>query len=123
MFKTHRTFDLTQGVKNASIAVVLNPYKTQVIYHKTVVVTYNHSTDTLELDNGGWDTISTRAVINRALDQLPLGFKLIRNKKKETELHDAEGFVCMFEGYTRIVKAPAGRLGKYMFGFKKAGAA
>lgn len=72
MFKVHRNYSLSTGVKNNSIAVVRTGNLIQVVYHETIVVEAKGSM--VVLRNGGWDTISTRIVINRALEQLD-GFK------------------------------------------------
>jgi hypothetical protein len=84
MFKTHRNFELTNGVKSKSIAVFKNHKKTAVLYHETIVVeeTCNSKNTTLKLDNGGWDTVSTRYVINTALRQMPLFNKAHLYRKK-----------------------------------------
>ncbi len=77
MFKTHRTYELTTGVKNNTIAVVAKSNLIEVLYHETIVVTAvrKKSKDGFKwevaLSNGGWDTVSTKAVINRALEQIP----------------------------------------------------
>lgn len=84
MFATHRSFDLETGVKSSTIAVVSTPTNTSVVYHKTLVVDVKHTPKTLmiRLDNGGWDTISTRHVINNTLYCLGVPFMLIRHKGK-----------------------------------------
>lgn len=85
MFKVHRSFDLVTGVKNNTIAVLNNVNEISVIYHETVVFkATNHLGLRIELENGGYDTISTRSVINRALEQFNefRGVYLIRVKGK-----------------------------------------
>lgn len=52
MFKVHRSFNLTTGVKNNTIAVVNNEDGITVVYHKTPVFRA-WRTGTIELDNGG----------------------------------------------------------------------
>jgi hypothetical protein len=88
MFKTHRTYNLTTGVKNNSIAVVSKPHTIDVLYHKTIVVHAEliKGRWLVVLNNGGWDTISTRAVINRALEQIPghEESRIERKKLKDT---------------------------------------
>lgn len=74
MFNTHRTYDLTTGIKGKTIAVYVGDTETAVIYHNTVVVRWHHKRNKVYLSNGGWDTISTRFVINRAIAQIP-GFQ------------------------------------------------
>ena len=66
MFKTHRSYDLETGVKNNSIAVLNRGKNVYVTYHKTLVV--KKIGRTVTLDNGGWNTISTKMVQNRALE-------------------------------------------------------
>lgn len=80
MFKTHRTYDLTTGVKSSTIAVFNQGKVLTVIYHKTPVVIKAGST--IVLNNGGWDTVSTRAVINRALSLLAPNTFLVRKRIK-----------------------------------------
>lgn len=72
MFKTHRSYELTTGVKNNTIAVLARSNLIEVIYHKTIVVTAHKKQLGWEaaIDNSGFDTVSTRAVINRALEQI-----------------------------------------------------
>lgn len=88
MFKTHRTFNLTPGMKNNSIAVFHAAPILGVLYHQTQVVTAKESKDfiyrTVEIRDGGYDTISTRIVINNALSQIPGfgGYCLSRKKNK-----------------------------------------
>lgn len=80
MFSTHRTFSLTTGVKSATIAIFSKPKEVAVLYHQTVVVEARASTITLR--DGGWDTVSTRHVINQALHELGVRTRLIRHKKQ-----------------------------------------
>lgn len=86
MFKTHRTYDLSTGVKNNSIAVLNNIGTVYVTYYKTVVffakLKRAKGTWEVTMDNGGWDTISTKIVINRALEQIA-GFNGSRIEKKK----------------------------------------
>jgi hypothetical protein len=75
MFKNYRRYELSQGVKSARLAVFSDAWRIQVLLHKTVVVdaVFNRRTKAWEvtLDHGGWDTISSRLVINQALCQMP----------------------------------------------------
>lgn len=80
MFKAHRSYDLTTGVKSKTIAVFNSGSKIRVLYHKTIVV--YASKRQIILDNGGWDTVSTRHVINTALYELGSSYRLVRNKGK-----------------------------------------
>ena len=82
MFKTHRTFTLETGVKNNSIAVIGHGESIDVVYHKTIVVSKRGRNVTLS--NGSWDTVSTRAVINRALEQMALSECYLYRKKNQT---------------------------------------
>lgn len=74
MFKVHRSFDLSTGVKSNSIAVLHRDKLLAVTYHKTVVVERKGKTITLR--DGGWKTISTRHVINNTLRQMGLRMHL-----------------------------------------------
>jgi hypothetical protein len=90
MFKTHRTFDLTTGVKNKSIAVFNNLENTgelRVIYHKTTVFSYFVGDDEVMLRDGGYDTVSTRIVINQALSELGHSGILLERIKGTTMLN------------------------------------
>ena len=93
MFKTHRTFDLSTGVKNNSIAVINKPNGLFVVYHNTIVLEKHGKTITLR--NGGWDTISTRAVINRALQNCCTSIARVYRKKGQTIL-EKNGLVFPF---------------------------
>lgn len=89
MFKTHRTYDLQTGVKNNTIAVINDAKKLSVIYHKTIVFEAKHNMRygwDITLRNGGWDTVSTRAVINRALEQICYTSTYLTRKKGQTFL-------------------------------------
>jgi hypothetical protein len=91
MFKTHRTYDLSTGVKNNSIAVLNNSKGLFVTYHKTTV--YEQQGKKITLRSGGWDTISTRAVINRALEAMGIRMTLTRiviKKQRYTILKDID---------------------------------
>lgn len=79
MFKTYRTFDLRTGVKSKALAVINLGKNLAVILHQTVVL--RTAGKSIILDNGGWDTQSTRIVINQALNCLGVGpFYLFRSK-------------------------------------------
>jgi hypothetical protein len=88
MFKTHRTFDLTTGVKNKTIAVFADDFgNVKVLYHKTIVFDYDSKFNRVKLSNGGWDTVSTRIVINNALSKLGQHDVFLERKKNETFLN------------------------------------
>lgn len=78
MFKTYRTFNLNTGVKNKKLAVVGTPKETFVVLHETIVV--HQKGNKVTLNNGGWDTVSTRLVINKALVELGSKYYLYRSK-------------------------------------------
>lgn len=80
MFNTHRTYTLETGVKNNTIAVFNQGRATIVIYHKTPV--FVKAGKLINITNGGFDTVSTRLVINRALAQTCDHTRLIRVKGK-----------------------------------------
>lgn len=123
MFATHRSFTLETGVKNSSIAVLNTPTRTgcevSVIYHKTVVVQTKGSK--IILANGGWDTVSTRAVINRALAELGTPATFLYRKKGQTYLASPGGDVP-FNGCAvirAVRKQPADQVGA-VYSFKVA---
>lgn len=84
MFKIHRTFDLSTGIKNPCIAVVNDGSRISVLLHKTVVLEKRGRTVTLR--NGGWDTLSTRLVINRGLEQVAATHAYVYRSKGQTVL-------------------------------------
>ena len=88
MFNTHRNYTLSTGVKNNTIAVLnwSGGKNIAVIYHRTPVV--QKAGRNVVITNGGWDTLSTRTVINRALDQIP-GFQgcYLERRKGKTLLN------------------------------------
>lgn len=65
MFKVHRTYELTTGIKGPTISVIADGEIIYVLYHDTIV--FKKTKKRIEIDNGGFDTVSTRHVINRAL--------------------------------------------------------
>lgn len=81
MFKTHRTYSLSTGMKGTTIAVVQSKQHTFVLYHDTIVFEQYANGD-ITISNGGWDTVSTRIVINRALEQTNCKAYLFRQKNK-----------------------------------------
>lgn len=108
MFKTHRTFDLTTGVKSKTIAVFRDADAVSVVYHKTTVFKAYRS-GCVELNNGGWDTVSTRAVINQALSESGLLTSFLFRKKNVTYLtHD--GVTSEFKGMAQLNAKPATKL-------------
>lgn len=80
MFRTHKTFNLSTGLKSPTIAVVNTTAKVFVVYHSTIVCEATPKTVTLR--DGGWDTISTRYVINTALERLGVNQRVIRHKNR-----------------------------------------
>ncbi len=93
MFKTHRSFTLSTGMKGNTIAVINNLSTIFVLYHSTVVVEKRGKTVTLR--NGGWDTISTRIVINTALAEMGhLGY--VHKRRGETVIMFKDGTVKPF---------------------------
>jgi predicted RNase H-like nuclease (RuvC/YqgF family) len=85
MFKNYREFSLSTGVKTARLAVINTGRNVSVLLHKTVVVEKRGRVVTLR--NGGWDTISTRIVINRALEQIASTHAYVCRQKGETFLY------------------------------------
>ena len=98
MFKVHRSFTLSTGIKNSSIAVVNDGEFIVVVYHKTRVVEKRR--DKVIISDGGWDTVSTRMVINQALSELGSDAYLYR-KKGRTMLH-YNGVNTDFQGIASI---------------------
>ena len=98
MFGVHRNFDLTTGVKNKTICVINDaPNLTHVIYHKTIVFTHHkkrsaslNSTGVITLRTGGYDTVSTRIVINNCLSKTGLDWRIVREKGRSF-LKDSNG--------------------------------
>ncbi len=95
MFRVHRTYELTTGVKNNTIAVFNDRKSIKVLYHKTIVIDANAKKVTIR--NGGWDTTSTRLVINRGLEKLMLSHWYLEHSKGITYLRNSKsGFKCIF---------------------------
>jgi hypothetical protein len=70
MFKKYRSFTLDQGVKTPSLAVVCHAGYIMVLLHDTLVFSAKEGKNRkwiATLNNGGYDTVSTRLVINQAL--------------------------------------------------------
>ncbi len=84
MFKNYRSYSLSTGVKTKGLAVISTATVTQVLLHKTIVVEKHGRTVTLR--NGGYDTVSTRTVINRALEQMAASECYVFRKKGKTYL-------------------------------------
>lgn len=99
MFKTHRTYDLKTGVKNNTIAVFNDDNGIRVVYHETCVVNANNGR--VRIKNGGWDTVSTRAVINRALEQICSASAFLFRKKNKTYLNH-NGVITEFNGIAEL---------------------
>ena len=66
---------------------ILNNYKTKVTkyglqtivtYHTTNIVVFD--TETITLNFGGWDTVTTRRKMNQASSQFNLGYSVYRKK-------------------------------------------
>jgi len=49
---------------------------TNVTYHSTVVVKFNH--DTIILNSGGWQTHTTKTRMNQASNQFDLGYSVFQ---------------------------------------------
>lgn len=93
MFKIHRSFELTPGVKNNSIAVYHNEGSIGVLYHKTQVfhaTRLKNGSYKITLRSGGWPTISTAIVMTTALERIP-GFQNARVSRKKGELIYSDG--------------------------------
>ena len=50
--------------------------QTQVVYHSTPVVTFNHKV--IILNTGGWMTATTKARMNQASNQFGLGYQVFQ---------------------------------------------
>ncbi len=104
MFNTNRTYLLTTGVKSKSLAVICSSHGgVSVIQHKTVVFSLSASGKRVIIQNGGWDTVSTRITINRALKQAP-GFEgwSLRRVKGKTMVYCQEKAVSPFHGFMEL---------------------
>lgn len=87
MFRTHRTFTLDNGVKNNTIAVLNDGQNIAVIYHRTTV--FEKRGNKITLRTGGWQTISTKFVINRALEESNLPWR-VQGKRGDFEVSNGE---------------------------------
>lgn len=99
MFKKHRNYNLETGTKGSAIAIFNQGKRIAVVYHQTIVV--QKIGRKVTLDNGGWDTISTRHVINRALEQMATSVCYLYRKKGQTMLTQ-NGIVKPFNGRMTI---------------------
>ena len=101
MFQKSRNYTLSQGVKSPSIAVFRDSTLTQVLYHRTIVL--QEEGGHVRINTGGWDTVSTRIVINRALDQIPGKDAALVREKGVTWLY-LDGSRLPFDGEARFIK-------------------
>lgn len=99
MFAIHRNFSLSTGIKGTTIAVVNTGVNIFVVYHKTLVVEKRGRTVTLR--NGGWDTVSTRHVINNCLSEICSSECYLFRKRGETFLTQ-NGIVKLFVSGMKI---------------------
>src|ERR1035437_7356289 len=94
-------FDLSTGAKTSSLSVLNNGKGLiQVLYLKTIVFTFKETpkTKVFTLDDGGWDTVSTRFAINRAMRELFLPYELIRKKKRTMLFETNKKIISEFMG-------------------------
>lgn len=52
-----------------NVTIVKDNTHVGVKLHSTIVARMNLVTKTIQLNSGGWDTVTTRSAMNRALDQ------------------------------------------------------
>lgn len=67
-----------QRIPQSNTAVVCTDGLISVVLHSTLVV--EATRDTIKLDTGGWDTVTTRARMNQASNQFGLGYRVYRDK-------------------------------------------
>lgn len=94
MFQKYRSYSLSNGVKTKALAVFNDGSEISVMLHRTVVV-QKSAAGTVTLRDGGWDTISTRTVINTALRELAPGWSVVR-RKGATYLESPDGQLVPF---------------------------
>ena len=76
-------------LSNYATTVAAGPdRKTRVTYHSTAIVTYD--AETVTLDSGGWQTVTTKRKMNQAARQFSLGFSVTQR--------DFEWFVTLPNG-------------------------
>ena len=104
MFNINRTYALTTGVKSKGLAVLNDNKTTYVIQHRTIVFKAPSGMLTngfIEINNGGWDTVSTRMTINQALWEYGSSYRLARIKG-QTYLIGSNGFKTVFGHMARF---------------------
>ena len=49
-----------------------------VVLHRTAIAVYDHNTQALKLNTGGWQTVTTKSRLNAILDQLMYGARVFQ---------------------------------------------
>ena len=80
----------TQQVKGRATSIFQHDGCTVVQYRGTLVVSFDD--DTIELDSGGWRTVTTKLRMNQASNQYDLGYQVFQK--------DFEWFVTLPDGTT-----------------------
>jgi hypothetical protein len=83
-----------QRISSNNTAVFTDNEGTKVVLHSTCVVRFNSRE--IELDSGGWETVTTKARMNQASNQFNLGYQVFQKdwqwyvdyKGETLEYHD-----------------------------------
>ena len=49
-----------------------------VVLHRTAIATYDHNTQALKLNTGGWHSVTTKSRLNAILSELKCGFRVFQ---------------------------------------------
>ena len=49
-----------------------------VVLHRTAIAVYDHNTQALKLNTGGWPTVTTKSRLNAILSELKCGFRVFQ---------------------------------------------
>jgi len=85
----------TQRVQGRATSVFTENGSTYVVYHNTAVVRFNENE--IELNTGGWRTVTTKARMNQASNQFDLGYQVYQ--RDYAWFVDYKGETIGFDGY------------------------
>ena len=51
-----------------------------VVLHRTAIATYDHNTQALKLNTGGWQSVTTKSRLNAILDEVKYGAKVFQRQ-------------------------------------------
>ena len=90
----------TQKVSGVATKIFTDNGMTNVVYHKTAVVKFNHSK--IVLNSGGWRTVTTKTRMNQTSNQFNLGYQVFQ---KDFEWYvDFKGQTLEFTDGMELIK-------------------